>query len=114
MDLSRSFSNFAHNDDSFNRTCSLLSNMNFSHHDPKLCLCSSCTCGRHLCKMHVVKPDLSKSTVYQKSFVKGKSISNKRVVIKEETKSLTKVDMNSTYAFSCKNKDPNFVIKHHP
>lgn len=39
---------------------------------------------------------------------------NNRITIKEESKSLPKVEMNSTYAFSFKNKDPNHVVKHHP
>jgi hypothetical protein len=62
----------------------------------------------------VVKPDLRKSTTYQNSFKRSKSILNSRVVIKEENKSLPKVEMNSTYAFSFRNKDPNYVVKEHP
>ena len=62
----------------------------------------------------MVKPDLRKSTTYQNSFMRSKSILNNRVTIKEENKSLPKVEMNSNYAFSFRNKDPNVVVKHHP
>ena len=64
--------------------------------------------------MHVVKPDLRKSTTYQNSFKRSKSIVNNRFTVKEENKSLPKVEMNSTYAFSFKNKDTKSVVKHHP
>jgi hypothetical protein len=53
-----------------------LCDINFSHHDANLCVCDSCNCGRHLCKLHVVKPDLKNFTNYQKSFLKPKFIPN--------------------------------------
>jgi hypothetical protein len=33
-------------------------------------------CGRHMCKLNVIKPDLTKNTVYQKSFYEQKHIPN--------------------------------------
>ncbi|MBS1889910.1 MAG: hypothetical protein JST59_01340 [Actinobacteria bacterium] len=33
-----------------------------------MCVCSSCNCGRHLCKLHVVKPDLHINTIYRGDF----------------------------------------------
>jgi hypothetical protein len=46
--------------------------MNFRHHNPKFCTCADCTCGRHLCLFHAIKPDLSKKTVYKADYVKKK------------------------------------------
>lgn len=66
----------AHNDSIFNQTASKLNKTNFDHHDPNLCLCEQCQCGRHLCKFHVIKPDMSKASVYQKSFYNQKAIPN--------------------------------------
>lgn len=60
-------------EETFKITASRLSNKNFSHHDPTLCLCQSCNCGRHMCKMHVLKPNLTKKTNYQHSFFPQKA-----------------------------------------
>lgn len=63
-------------DDIFNKTASLLSNTNFSHHHQDKCVCNDCHCGRHLCKLHVIKPDLTKNTIYQRSFYEQSAIPN--------------------------------------
>lgn len=58
------------------KTSGKLLSTNFSHHDPNLCVCESCTCGRHLCKLHNVKPDLSKSSIYKQSYPRKDPIPN--------------------------------------
>lgn len=50
------------------KTGSKIFQASFSHHDPNNCVCDVCNCGRHLCKFHVVKPDLSKGSVYAMSY----------------------------------------------
>ena len=65
-----------HHADNFNKTASKLHSTNFDHHDESNCVCSDCHCGRHLCKFNVIKPDLTKNTVYQKSFYQQKAIPN--------------------------------------
>jgi hypothetical protein len=55
-------------DDNFNNTKSKLLNANFSHHDPEACVCADCNCGRHLCKLHIVKPDLHINSIYRADF----------------------------------------------
>lgn len=64
-------------DDDFNKTSSKLQNLNFSHHDPNLCVCADCTCGRHLCQFHAIKPDLTKNSIYQKDYWKKNPIENR-------------------------------------
>ena len=49
----------------------------FNHHDPDLCVCGQCNCGRHMCKFRNVKPDLSKGTVYSMSYDRKAPIQNK-------------------------------------
>lgn len=58
-------------------TTGRLFNSNFNHHDPNICVCDSCNCGRHYCKLHNVKPDLSKSSIYKQSYCKKAPIPNK-------------------------------------
>lgn len=56
-------------DQLFSKTSSKLANLNFSHHQTAdVCLCNDCSCGRHQCKLKVVKPELTKTSVYQRSF----------------------------------------------
>ena len=76
MFLQRTFKNRFPLDQSFTSTSRNLEDVNFSHHDANLCVCEHCTCGRHLCKMHQVKPDLSKNSIYQKDFYKKCPIDN--------------------------------------
>lgn len=61
----------------FNETCSKLETINFGVHNSDLCLCNECDCGRHLCQLHCIKPDLSKNTIYKKDFMRKKPIKNK-------------------------------------
>lgn len=71
--------------------------MNFSHHDPKLCVCDDCVCGRHLCKLHLVTPNMSKSSVYQQSYPKKCTIPNFKLVAPDAMKNNgAHLDMNST------------------
>ena len=65
-----------------NNTESKLYCANFNHHDPNLCVCNECTCGRHLCKLHAIAPDMSKGTVYRQSFRKTKGVPS--LVLKAE------------------------------
>ena len=69
-------------EDSFRRTQGKLYNANFNHHDPNLCVCEDCLCGRHLCKLHAIAPDMSKGTVYRQSFRKRGGVPN--LVVKAE------------------------------
>ena len=62
--------------DDFANTAQKLSKINFEHHDPDLCVCESCNCGRHLCKLQYVKPTLSKSSIYKNSYSKKKPVQN--------------------------------------
>lgn len=49
-----------------------------SHHNPELCLCSDCNCGRHLCQIKSnLKPILTKTTVYKQSYHRKHSFENK-------------------------------------
>ena len=81
----------------FNRTAGKLADSNFSHHQHG-CVCSDCHCGRHLCRLNVIKPDLSKNTVYQMSFTRQQQIPN--VVNRDKEYSRLQgphLDINSTY-----------------
>ena len=49
---------------------------NVRHHDPELCVCSDCDCGRHLCKVHAIKPDLTMRTSYNSNYHKKLNIPN--------------------------------------
>lgn len=55
-------------EEKFAKTSSKLHDINFSHHHEDTCVCESCNCGRHLCKMNIIKPDLNKNTIYQRSY----------------------------------------------
>lgn len=63
-------------DEDMLKTKSKLFNANFNHHDPELCVCDSCTCGRHLCSFKNVKADMGKASIYNKSFNKKTPIPN--------------------------------------
>lgn len=68
------------------------------HHDPNLCVCADCTCGRHLCQLHAIKPDLTKNTIYQKDFLKKNPITNKVNISKEYDRFKgPNLEINSTY-----------------
>ena len=69
-------------EDNFRATQGKLYNANFNHHDPNLCVCEDCLCGRHLCKLHAIAPDMSKGTVYRQSFRKRGGVPN--LVLKAE------------------------------
>ena len=85
-------------EDRFNKTASKLYDSNFSHHDDVNCVCHDCNCGRHLCKMHVIKPDLTKNTIYQRSFMPQRQIPNLVNHDKEYEKLRgPHLDLNSTY-----------------
>lgn len=85
-------------DHNFNKTASKLLDSNFDHHHEQNCICSDCKCGRHLCKLNVIKPDLTKNTIYQKSFYEQKAIPNVVNHDKEYDRLQgPHLDMNSTY-----------------
>jgi inhibitor of KinA sporulation pathway (predicted exonuclease) len=93
-------------DDSFSKTQSKLFNANFNHHDPNTCVCAYCTCGRHLCKLHVIRPDMHSSTTYQGDYNNKIPIQNLRFRPSSGHKSKgPHVDLNSTYTkdFDSKN-----------
>lgn len=73
-------------DADFEKTTSKLMGANFHHHDPHLCVCESCECGRHLCSFKNVKPDLTKTTIYGQSFGKKTPVCNKVNIAKEYNK----------------------------
>ena len=102
-------------DDIFNKTASKLSNTNFSHHHTDKCVCADCQCGRHLCKMHVIKPDMSKNTVYQKSFYEQAAIPN--VVNHDKEYDKLKgphLDLSSTYGNGFRGSKGDDVERPHP
>ena len=71
-------------DESFQPTSCKLTGESFRHHNPELCVCESCTCGRHLCQLHkIVKPDLTKTSIYGQDFFKKKPVENKINISKE-------------------------------
>lgn len=92
----------------FNQSANKLTTANFNHHDHSKCLCKDCECGRHLCKLNVIKPDLTKATIYQKSFQiqKGKPV---LVTYAKEYDRLKgpNLGMNTTYkdGFNTRNGD---------
>lgn len=44
-----------------------------------MCVCSECSCGRHLCKLNNIKPDLTKNTIYKQDFNR-KSVLNPQII----------------------------------
>ena len=60
----------------FNKTASKLQSTNFEHLEELHKLENDCNCARHLGKFNVIKPDLTKNTIYQKSFYEQKRIPN--------------------------------------
>lgn len=72
--------------------------LNFSHHDSHLCVCSDCTCGRHLCKLHAIKPDLRKNTTYQKEYLPKKPVKNVINISSEYSRLMgPNLELNSVY-----------------
>lgn len=61
-----SYSARAHQED--DNAGEIIRELSFSHHNPDSCMCESCNCGRHLCKLTPNKPDLKKQTIYQTTF----------------------------------------------
>lgn len=85
-------------DESFYPTSTKLQGENFKHHDPNNCVCEDCLCGRHLCHLHVVKPDMSKTSTYQQDFFKKKPIQNKiRIAQNYDRLQGPNLSLNSTY-----------------
>lgn len=80
------------------------------HHDPNMCVCQHCTCGRHLCKFKNVKPDLSKCSIYKQSYDRKNPIPN-NINISSEYDRLNgpHLDMDSNYKkhYDGKKGDPN-------
>jgi hypothetical protein len=37
-----------------------------------MCVCAYCNCGRHLCKLHVVRPDMHINSIYRGDYDKKK------------------------------------------
>ena len=72
----REFNDQCEYEEDFKQTTGRLFSGNFNHHDPNICVCDSCNCGRHYCKLHNVKPDLSKSSIYKQSYPKKAAVPN--------------------------------------
>ena len=103
------------NEDQFRQTASKLTSSNFCHHDENNCVCNDCSCGRHLCKLNVIKPDLSKNTVYQRSFYHQKAIPN--IVNHDKEYDQLRgphLDMNSTYHEGFKGKSGDKIERPKP
>ena len=88
----------AQREQNFNKTTSRLLQSNFEHLKDKSNLEADCTCGRHLGKFNVVKPDMTKQSIYQKSFTHQMYVPN----IVNHDKEYDKLqgphlDINSTY-----------------
>lgn len=71
------YPNSSNDQEDFNRTSASLKGANFKQHDPELCVCKDCLCGRHFCKMNNIKPDIPKHSIYKLDFSKKKPIQNK-------------------------------------
>lgn len=85
-------------DDISRKTSHQLNILNFSHHDSNLCVCSDCTCGRHLCKLHAIKPDLTKNTTYQKEYRPKKAVKNVINISGEYSRLMgPNLELNSVY-----------------
>lgn len=92
------FPNSCSTSEDFHKTSQNVKHFNFQHHNPDLCVCKDCLCGRHLCQLHNVKPDLGKNTIYKLDFLKKKPIPNK-INISHEYDRLDgpHLDMDSIY-----------------
>lgn len=89
--------------------------MSFTHHNPERCVCDLCSCGRHLCKLHGVAPNMSKASTYQKNFYPMKSIPNKVNIAKEYDKlDGPHLDMNSTFRKDYPEKAPDDLSRPKP
>lgn len=64
-----------------------------------MCVCNLCDCGRHLCKLHVVKPELHPRTIYNTVFRGDPSIMKLKIKPKSETQPLEgpHLSLNSVY-----------------
>ena len=61
-------------------------------------MCSDCHCGRHLCRLNVIKPDLTKHSIYQMSYVRQQQVPNLVNHDKEYSRLQgPHLDINSTY-----------------
>lgn len=60
-------------------------------------MCSDCNCGRHLCNLHVIKPDLSKASVYQKEYPKKKPYPNPKITEQYNQINVHNLGNDSTY-----------------
>lgn len=102
-------------EDVFAKTASKLAQSNFHHHDPESCVCGQCQCGRHLCKFHVIKPDLTKNTVYQRSFYAQAPIPNLVNIDKEYDRLKgPHLDMNSTQREGFTGRPGDKIERPHP
>lgn len=102
------------NEPHFDQLDSTLQQLNFSHHKNS-CLCKDCFCGRHLCKLNVIKPDLRKATVYQTLFNMKKS--QQLVVVKQEDTSPLKaahLDLSSIYLKDFSQSQPDKLERPKP
>ena len=88
---------------------------NFKHHDPNLCVCDQCTCGRHFCTLHTVKPDLPKASTYRKDF-KPKSSTPNIVNIAKEYDPLRgpHLNLSTTNAKEFDDKKPDDLFRPKP
>jgi hypothetical protein len=60
-------------DNEIKKTSAKLANELLKHHNPELCVCSECICGRHLCKFHPAGLNLTKMSTYDRDYPHKKS-----------------------------------------
>lgn len=99
----------------FKQTASKLTQSNFEPHYSRGWLEDECNCGRHLSKLHVVKPDMNKNTIYRNTYQQFKRIPN----IVNHDKEYDKLkgphlDINSTYSQGFRGKAGDQIDRPHP
>jgi len=74
-----------------------------------------CTCGRHLAKFKILKPDMSKNSTYQKSFYCQKALPNEINIEKGYDKLRgPHLDLNSTYTEGFPGRNGDNLERPHP
>lgn len=99
----------------FNSTAPKLQATNFEHLEELNKLAIDCNCGRHLGKFHIIKPDLTKTTIYKKSFYHKNNIPNIVNHDKEYDKLLgPHLEFSSTYTDGFKGKSGDQIERPKP
>ena len=104
----------APNEDVFAKTSSKLNDLNFNHLN-EVHVAKNCLCGRCQFKLKVLKPDLTKNSVYQRSYYNKQFIPNDVNHDKEYDKLKgDHLDINSIYRDSFKGNNGDKVERPHP